>query len=261
MHFDLANRNLAQKVSILVLGITLFVSLAIGGVGELVLQSVSAKQAKQAGSLAALDRLVNQGGAVLSPVMGSDGRVVGMMVMRTDAGPAVIPASYDGQGLVVRTAESTVVSAQPDYANGAGHVFLLLAGIAVFAVVALVGTRIARGLLEPLGQLEKEVDLLARGNTNVRISALSRTDEIGRIARSMARIQESLVELAKIKTQRLSVQSSNLVGNLKEMWSELKASLRTAKELLSSDSQMIGKHFKTSWNNWLHGSLGIPTRA
>jgi methyl-accepting chemotaxis protein len=261
MQFDLSNRNLAQKISILVLGITLFVSLAIGGVGELILQSVGAKQAKQVGSLASLDRLVDQGGAVLSPVMGSDGRVVGMIVMRKDAGPAMLPASYDGQGLVVNAAETTVVNADPEYAGGAAHALLLLAGIAVFAVVALVGTRIARGLLEPLGQLEKEVDLLARGNTNVRISALSRTDEIGRIARSMARIQESLVELARIKTQKLSSQGVGLVNNLKELWSDLKNAVRNAKVLLSSDGQMIGDQFRSGWKNWLHGSLGIPNRA
>jgi hypothetical protein len=34
MQFDLANRNLAQKISILVLGITFFVALAIGGVAS-----------------------------------------------------------------------------------------------------------------------------------------------------------------------------------------------------------------------------------
>lgn len=40
MQFDLSNRNLAQKISILVLGITFFVALAIGGVGEMILHKV-----------------------------------------------------------------------------------------------------------------------------------------------------------------------------------------------------------------------------
>jgi methyl-accepting chemotaxis protein len=261
MHLDLSNRSLAQKISILVMGITLFVSMAISGVGEMILQNVASKQAKQVGSLASLDRLVDQGGAVLSPVMGGDGKVVGMLVMRKDAGPAVLPASYDGQGLVVKAAETTVVSADPDYALGAAHVLLLLAGIAVFVVVGFVGTRIARGLLEPLGQLEKEVDLLARGNTNVRISALSRTDEIGRIARSMARIQESLIELARIKTQKIVGSQSDLINNLKELWSDLRGAFRNAKDLLSSDGRMVGAHMRTSWKNWIHGGLGIPNRA
>ena len=83
MNFDLSNRNLAQKISILVLGITLFVTVTIGGIGQLALQKVSDQQGKNQ-SVASLGRLVDQGGAVLSPVTGSDGRVVGMLVMSKD---------------------------------------------------------------------------------------------------------------------------------------------------------------------------------
>jgi methyl-accepting chemotaxis protein len=260
MTFDLSNRNLAQKISILVLGITFFVTLAIGGVGERILHSVTASQAKQASNVASIDRLVGQGGAVLSPVRAADGRIVGMLVMQQDAGAAVMPASFDGQGLVVRAAE-TVVAPDADYALGAARVMLLLAGIAVFAVVALVGTRITRGLLAPLGELEKDVAKLASGETDVRIHALSRTDEIGRIARSIARIQVSLIELAKLKTQKVLDTHVNLVNNLKELWSDLKGAVRNAKEMLSSDSQTISQNLSRSWKEWLHTGLGIPNRA
>ena len=93
----------------------------------------------------------------------------------------------------------------------------------MFAIVGFVGTRITRGLLEPLGQLEKDIDQLAKGNTQVRLHALSRTDEIGRIARSMAKIQESLVELARIKTQRFVSSHPGLVSSLKDMWDGVKS--------------------------------------
>jgi len=260
MQFDLSNRNLAQKISILVLGITLFVSLAIGGVGEMVLQSVGAHQAKHASSVASLDRLIGQGGAMLSPVRAADGRIVGMLVMQQDAGAAVIPAAFDGQGLVVKAAE-TVVAPDADYAMGAAHVMLLLAGIAVFAVVALVGTRISRGLLAPLGELEKDIDRLAQGDTSVRIHDTNRTDEIGRIARSIAKIQESLVELARLKTQKVVTGGTNLINNLKELWGDLKGAVRNAREMIASDSQTIGQNLTQSWRNWLHTGLGIPSRA
>jgi methyl-accepting chemotaxis protein len=259
MLFDLSNRSLRHKISLLVLGITLVVSISIGGIGDLILQSFSSGQSKHSSSVANLDRLVNQGGAVLSPVTGIDGTVVGMLVMRKDAGPAVMPASFDGQAVVIQAADS-VVTSEPDYSLGAAHVLLLLAGIVVFAVVALVGTRIARGILEPLGQLEKEVDLLARGDTSVHISALSRSDEIGRIARSVARIQESLVELARLKTQRFLTEHVDLVKNLKSMWSGFKNVVHNARELLTSDGQMVGEHIRTSWRSWLQG-LGIPQRT
>jgi methyl-accepting chemotaxis protein len=260
MLFELSNRSLRHKISLLVLGITLVVSLSIGGIGDMILQSVSSGQSKHSSSVANLDRMVNQGGAVLSPVTGIDGTVVGMLVMRKDAGAAVMPASFDGQAVVINAADS-VVAPEANYSLGAAHVLLLLAGIVVFAVVALVGTRIARGILEPLGQLEKEVDLLAKGDTSVHISALGRTDEIGRIARSLSRIQESLVELARLKTQHFMGEHVDLVNNLKSFWGGLKQAVRNARELLSSDGEMVGHHMRTSWKNWVHNSLGIPDRA
>jgi methyl-accepting chemotaxis protein len=183
-----------------------------------------------------------------------------MLVMQQDAGAAVMPASFDGQGLVVRASE-TVVAPDADYALGAARVMLLLAGIAVFAVVALVGTRITRGLLAPLGELEKDVAKLASGETDVRIHALSRTDEIGRIARSIARIQVSLIELAKLKTQKVVDTHVNLVNNLKELWGDLKGAVRNAKEMLSSDGRTISQNLSRSWKEWLHNGLGIPNRA
>jgi methyl-accepting chemotaxis protein len=257
MNFDLSNHNLAQKISILVLGITLFVTVTIGGIGQIALQKVSDQQAKNQ-SVASLGRLVDQGGAVLSPVTGSDGRVVGMLVMSKDAGPAVMPASFDGS-MVIQTAESIVVADTQTGPNA--NALLIFAGLAVFAIVGFVGTRITRGLLEPLGQLEKDIDQLAKGNTQVRLHALSRTDEIGRIARSMAKIQESLVELARIKTQRFVSSHPGLVSSLKDMWDGVKSAARNARELLSSDGSMVGEYIQKSWSNWIHNGLGIPKRA
>jgi HAMP domain-containing protein len=261
MLFELSNLSLRHKVSLLVLGITLVVSLAVGSVGDMILQSVSSAQSKHSDSVASLDRMVSQGGAVLSPVTGVDGSVVGMLVMRKDAGAAVLPASFDGQGVVIKTADSVVTPESSDYTLGAAHVLLLLAGILVFAVATLVGTRIARGILEPLGQLEKEVDQLANGDTSIRISALARSDEVGRIARSIARIQESLVELARLKTGHFMSEHIDLVNNLKNVWDDLKFAVRNAVELLSADSNMVRQQLRTGWKNWVHNSLGVPNRA
>lgn len=260
MQFDLANRNLAQKISILVLGITLFASLAIGGVGEIVLHKVTDSQAKHAASVASLDRLVGQGGATLSPVRAADGSIVGMLVMQQDAGPVVMPASFEGQGLVVQASE-TVATAAPDYGVGAARTMLLIAGVAVFAVVGLVGTRISRGLLEPLGELEKDVARLADGDTSVRIHALSRSDEIGRIARSIAKIQQSLIELSKLKAHRVLSGTNGVIENLKEMWGDLKSAVRNAREMLFTDGQTVSETLSRSWSNWVHNGLGVPKRA
>jgi methyl-accepting chemotaxis protein len=260
MHFDLSNKNLAQKISILVLGITLFASLAIGGVGEMVLQKVTNSQARHAASVASLDRLVAQGGAMLSPVRAADGSIVGMLVMQQDAGAVVMPASFEGQGLMVQAAE-TVVAPAADYGVGAARTMLLLAGVVVFAVVGLVGTRISRGLLAPLGELEKDVARLANGDTTVHLHALSRTDEIGRIARSLAKIQVSLIEYAKMKTQRMLGGTTSVMENLKEMWGDLRSAAKNAREMLFSDGRTVSETLSRSWNDWVHNSLGVPKRA
>ncbi|WP_022723761.1 HAMP domain-containing protein [Rhodopseudomonas sp. B29] len=260
MQFDLTNRSLAQKISILVLGITFVVTLAIGGVGEMVLQKVTASHAKQAASVASLDRLIGQGGAMLSPVRAADGSIVGMLVMQQESGPVVMPASFEGQGLVVQAAE-TVVTQAADTGVGAGRTMLLLAGIVVFAVVALVGTRISQGLLKPLGELEKDVARLANGDVAVNIHALSRSDEIGRIARSLVKIQESLIELAKLKTKRVVSGTLGIVDNLREMWGDLKSAARNAREMLFSDGKTISETLSRSWNDWLHNGLGVPKRV
>ncbi|HEX7588314.1 MAG TPA: HAMP domain-containing protein, partial [Anaerolineae bacterium] len=73
MLFNLSDRNLGHKVSLLVLGITLVVSLTISGVGELILRGVSADSSKRSDRIASLDRMVSQGNADLSPVTGIDG--------------------------------------------------------------------------------------------------------------------------------------------------------------------------------------------
>lgn len=260
MHFDLSNRSLAQKISILVLGITFIVALAVGGAGEMALQKANDASSKHAASVASLDNLIGQGGAMLSPVRAADGSIVGMLVMQQDAGPVVMPASYEGQGLFVQAAE-TVVAPAADQGLKAGHTMLLLAGIVIFAVVAMIGTRISQGLLAPLGELEKDVAQLANGNTSVHLHALSRSDEIGRIARSIAKIQESLIEFAKMKSRRVVSSTNGLFDGLREMWGDLKSAAKNAKVMLFTDGQTVSETLSRSWNEWLHNGLGVPKRA
>jgi hypothetical protein len=93
----------------------------------------------------------------------------------------------------------------------------------------------------------------------VRFSALSRTDEIGRIARSIAKIQESLAELARLKAGRFASEHGDLIKNLKSVWHELKFAARNAFELLSSDGRLVSHQLKTGWSNWMQ-NLGVPNR-
>jgi hypothetical protein len=69
MPFDLANCSLVQKMSMLVLGVALLVSIAIGGFGDLMLRPLASDlvQARLPGSVAALDRILDGAEATVSP--------------------------------------------------------------------------------------------------------------------------------------------------------------------------------------------------
>ncbi len=263
MHFQLSNSSLKHKVSLLIAGITLAVSLAVGGIGELILHRASSTPAKQPSGIASLERMIGQGDAVMSSVTGADGIVVGVVVMRSDAGPAVLPAAFDGRGLAINAADQVAVAAPADEPQGAPRVLLLVAGLVVFAAAAVVGTQIAGGMFEPLGQLEKEVELLAKGDTGITISAQERSDEVGRIARAMARIQQSLVEFERLKAElaargsALVPEKVDVVSNLTNVLGDLFRAVGNAFRLLWAECKVVGRQ----WNQWWHDGLGVPRRA
>jgi hypothetical protein len=238
MPFDFANRGLVQKVSMLVLGIALFVSIAIGGAGDLLLKRVVANlvQAKLPSSVASLAQIVDRGDATVTPIMGADGNVIGVVMMGKNTGAGIIPASFAAPSKVQNVAAGGL-SLDELSGLGATRRMLLLICVFVFAGVTLVGMKIACGFLDPLVQLTKEVDRLAKGDTTVKLSALDRIDEIGQIARSAATIQESLAELARLKAAQ-GVEPRGTV--LLRIWEGFRARLGQARELMASEGRMLG---------------------
>lgn len=287
MLFGSSTRTLGHKISLLVLGISFVVTLLVGGANALILKGMAYVQSKSPTNVASIDRLVRQGDAALMPVTAKDGSVIGMLVMRKDAGASVIPASFNGkalsksfdvqtliaQGAMIKAADAVAIPSEPEQASNAPYVLLLLVGILAVTLATLVGSRLTRGLLEPLNQLEQEVEKLAEGDTNVHISALSRSDEIGRLARAIARIQESLVELARIKTGK--GEHLRIGDNLKDLWqdlksafrnapamlSDLKQGLRNAPEMISAESKTVSVQLSSGWKSWTQHGLGIPARG
>jgi HAMP domain-containing protein len=146
----------------------------------------------------------------------------------------------------------------------------------VFGAVAFCGLQMTRVFFKPLGELEKEVDRLAKGDLDVKFSALNRSDEIGHIARSMATIQESLVELARLKAQRdaMLLRKSAIVTVVRDLWDAVRAELRNVKDLLASEGRMIAGCFRRettkgassrsiesawqSWKAWLTDEPILP---
>ncbi|EJW12683.1 histidine kinase, HAMP region domain protein [Rhodovulum sp. PH10] len=231
----LSNGGLGQKLSMLVMGVALVVAVAIGGVGDVMLRRLASDLDRaQPQRLAALERLVNQGGATVTPVIGGDGRVVGMVVMQKDAGPAVIPASLVPQGSVQRAAVEVAPLAETGDTIASMRKNLLFASLLVLVVVGALGMQLAGGFVEPLGRLARAADRLASGETDVAITARERTDEIGRLARATATLQERMVELERLKAERATAPASTLgpvVGTYAEMLASVGAALGRATEL------------------------------
>ncbi|EJW12181.1 histidine kinase, HAMP region domain protein [Rhodovulum sp. PH10] len=215
----------------LVLGVAVFVAVAVGAIGDMMLQRVETDltQARLPSGLASLDRLVDQGGATVSPVIGADGRVVGMVVMQKGAGPAVIPASLVPQGSVQRAAVP-VEPATDATAIAEMRKTLMVASALVLLVVGFVGMQMARNFAEPLGRLATQVDKLAAGDTGIKIAAplRTRTDEVGRLARATMKLEDRIVELERLATRRgttaptASASGGGMVTAIfREMWSGL----------------------------------------
>jgi len=246
--------------------------------GDLMLRRLASDlvQAKLPSSVAALDRILDGAEATVSPVMGTGGQVVGVIVMRKDAGPAVIPASLSGQ-VSIQTATGAIEALNEGSTLESVRGMLLVVGVIVFGAVAFIGMQIARGFLQPLDQLEKEVERVAKGDATVKLSALGRTDEIGQIARSVATVQESLAELARLKAEHGSAvaQKSSAVATVcRNLWAGIRTELRNAKVLLASEGRMIAKSFErvasrvspggvmdAAWRFWKGWLTGEPSPA
>ncbi len=57
-----------------------------------------------------------------------------------------------------------------------------------------------------------------------------------------------LIELARIKSQRIASQQASLVSNLKQVWLDIREAFRNAFHILGSDAKMIGQHLR-SWGS------------
>jgi hypothetical protein len=228
--------SLVQKVSMLVMGIALFVSIVIGGVGDLLLRRLATNlvEARLPSGVASVARIVDRGEAAVTAIMGADGSVVGAVIMRKNTGAAIIPALLVDQSLPQNVA-ATAVTLEEGSGLGAMRWVLFIVCILVFAAVTLVGMKIARDLIEPLIRLTKELDLLAKGDTTVKFSALERTDEIGQIARSAATVQESLGELARFKAAHGVTQP----GAALRIWDGVQSWYGRAKELMVSEGRIV----------------------
>ncbi len=201
MDSDQHNFRLHHKIAVTVLGVALFVAVAIGTMGDWMLRSLATDiaQAQPPTNLAVLQNMSGAGGSVIaSPVVTADGKQ-GILLTRMPVDPEPMPATFTVQ---VDPAEHIVLASQPGtdlLAIGPMRRNLLLTSIAVLAIGTLLGFAAARFFTQPLGQLVSDLDRLAKGDTTVRFNDSSRTDEIGDISRAAVVFRGSITELQALK--------------------------------------------------------------
>jgi HAMP domain-containing protein len=198
MLFHLANCSLVQKMALLVAGTTLFVSLAIAAISDLMLRHLAADlvQSKLSDRVIAYDRRTGVG-------VGQAPRRTQSPLVLADAEAVSQVASQAGAGIGERTTGPRETS-EDGAELGSLRKTLLLLSLLVFAAGASIGIYVACSVLEPLRELEGDADRLAKGDTSIKLRGLHRSDEIGHIARSLAGVQQSLIEWSLLKAQRAS---------------------------------------------------------
>ena len=77
-----------------------------------------------------------------------------------------------------------------------------IAGLAGLAIAGLVAFWLGRGLVVPLKRTCEAMDELARGNLDVDIPYADRSNETGRIARSLQVFKDHLVETTRLRTEQ-----------------------------------------------------------
>ena len=77
-----------------------------------------------------------------------------------------------------------------------------IAGLAGLAIAAFAAFWLGRGLVGPLNRTCSAMDELAKGNLAVDIPFVDRTNEVGRIARSLQVFRDHLVETTRLRTEQ-----------------------------------------------------------
>lgn len=184
------------------LGIALFVGVAIASVGDWTLRRVGTdlKQAR----LSHINTAQISASDAITPVVRADGRVVGMLVVRGGADEAtVIKASA---GTAVPGKDIMFISAAAMSADEATAPIdqmrstLLGATAVIMVLAAMFGLIVARSVTDPLSRLTSDVKRLAKGDTNLKFVDTSRKDEIGEMSRALETVRESIIELGRNKS-------------------------------------------------------------
>ncbi|NJO54906.1 MAG: HAMP domain-containing protein [Bacteroidales bacterium] len=241
----MANLRLTEKITLLVLGIALFVGVAIASVGDWTLRRVGTdlKQAR----LNHINTAQISDADSVTPVVRADGRVVGILVVRGGASnePTIINASHTAPAPkdVVFISASSMSAADDAVVPIEQMRSTLISTTAIVMLLAgVIGLVVARSVTAPFARLTADMKRLAKGDTNLKFTDASRQDEVGEMSRALEKVRDSIVEAGRSK-QSYS-QSPGLGLGLGQMFSGLRldsAALNSAVDSLSATAFDVGR--------------------
>ncbi|NJL08634.1 MAG: HAMP domain-containing protein [Methylacidiphilales bacterium] len=239
----MANLRLTEKITLLVLGIALFVGVAIASVGDWTLRRVGTdlKQAR----LNHINTAQISDADSVTPVVRADGRVVGILVVRGGASsePTIINASHTAPAPkdVVFISASSMTAADDAVVPIEQMRSTLISTTAIVMLLAgVIGLVVARSVTAPFARLTADMKRLAKGDTNLKFTDASRQDEVGEMSRALEKVRDSIVEAGRSKQ---SYSQSPGLG-LGEMFSGLRldtATLNSALDSLSATAFDVGR--------------------
>jgi signal transduction histidine kinase len=107
----------------------------------------------------------------------------------------------------------------------------VIVGLAIALLGAIAGLRASKKITAPLAELTAATEAIARGDRDVKLTALDRHDEIGRLARSFATMATSVATVRDRLESDVDARTGELtqaVGRLRELDEELQRSERFA---------------------------------
>jgi methyl-accepting chemotaxis protein len=126
------------------------------------------------------------------------GFAAALQIVLTDRGKRVMDDIRKTIG-EMRSEENALLTARSDTAQASARNTTLTVIFGTFAavmVLAVAGFTITRNIAGPLRDLTAMADRITVGDLNVKISATTRTDEVGMLARTFGRMTESLRAMA-----------------------------------------------------------------
>lgn len=250
----LTSLRLTEKITLLVLGIALFVGVAIASVGDWTLRRVGTdlKQARlnhiNTAQISATDSV--------TPVVRADGSVVGMLVVRGGASDeaTVIKASagtpLPGKDVMFISAAQLSTADEVAAPIDQMRSTLLGATAVIMVLAAMFGLVVARSVTDPLSRLTSDVKRLAKGDTNLKFGDAGRKDEIGEISRALETVRDSIVEMGRSKNAPQTQMFAGLgfdsalnsaLDNLSRVFFDFGRSLLRALEFITGEFMSAGR--------------------